>query len=151
MACRPCSWDGGAERKRQHTGCTAVRRPGSDAVETAESFRWSSLKHNTLLKLEGESLQSKYEQRMPRRYRDPLLAIHAEGHNVGVHFSAGLIVPKWLARSGVQRIEVAFHRTTEYQPAASREHARPRRRFQLELPLDRARQRVQRPHCSPGL
>src|SRR5579871_4912950 len=65
---------------------------------------------------------------------DALAPVDAERNGIGGDAPAGLKVPERLAGLSIEREEVAFVRTGKDQAAASREHARPRRGVQWELP-----------------
>src|SRR6266542_3289212 len=69
-----------------------------------------------------------------------LLAVREIRHRTGSDRAAGLELPQRFARARVEREEVAFLRSAEYETTGGRHHARPWRRWQREVP-----------HWLPGL
>src|SRR5258708_19234843 len=66
------------------------------------------------------------------------LSIHSKGYGRGIDGATHLEVPERFAGGRVQGDEVSFGVAREHQASSSRQHARPRRRGVLELPLDRS-------------
>src|SRR5689334_18863543 len=94
--------------------------------------------------------ERKYEQGVSARDRDMLPAADRERYRPGSDLTAGLKLPQRFARRRVERVEVPLVRSAEHEAARGRQHARPRRRRQLEIPHLLPRLDIDRAHGAPG-
>src|ERR1700722_2851332 len=96
-------------------------------------------------------IETEHEQGMAGRDGDTLFSVYFEGHDVRIHFGAGLEIPQRLSGFSIERVEISFERPTENQTSGGRQHAGPRRGLEFEFPLGGSSHGVEGADGSPGL